>query len=517
MSGAGEDTILNSGSKVKIDAGAGNDSIHNYASNVTIDAGAGNNRITNDGDNFVSIVSGAGNDDVYNQGSRATIETGAGDDYIYNNYDGSSVTIDAGTGNDTIENLGDEVIISAGGGADWIYNYLSDSVTVDGSGSADFIINGAYFTLGGISVSISGGEGSDTIASNGSNSTILGDTGDDLIRNGYYYYQKGDYFYGRDYYEYYLDENYNGSKTFIDGGDGNDSIYSQGHDITMNGGTGDDYIDNDSENVLFTYKAGDGNDTIYGFENNDTLQISGSYSTQASGYSDVLVQIGSGSILLKYANGNKLNIVTVSGGEDTLPPNVDTLPAGISISGAVLTASTAFTGNEIHLANYSGVTKVNASALSRGVTIVGNAAKNSIKGGKGADTISGGGGNDTVSLGGGADVYVYTSGNDLIQDYVTGEDKIKLASASLTSSSISGSNVVLKTSVGNLTVKNGKGKSITVIDSRGTETTKIYPETSSDTLPAGITVKSATLTAGTAFTGSKIDLADYESTVTKES
>ncbi len=158
------------------------------------------------------------------------------------------------------------------------------------------------------------------------------------------------------------------------------------------------------------------------------------------------------------------------------------------------------------------MTKVNATALTSGVSIIGGSTNNSIKGGKGADTISGGTGNDTVSLGGGNDIYIYSGGNDLIQDYTAGADKIKLSGASITGASLSSSNVVFTTTNGKLTVKSGKGKNITVIDSKNNEATNIYPIS---TLPAGISIKSATLTATSAFTGSTIDLSNYASTVTK--
>ena len=271
--------------------------------------------------------------------------------------------------------------------------------------------------------------------------------------------------------------------------------------MTVNAGVGNDTIYSNGGSNVFLYQTGDGDDVIHGYDGYNEIQISGSsYSTTTAG-NDVIIQVGTGSISLVGAKDKTLNIKV----------GKDSLPAGISISGEILTASSVFSGEEIDLADYSSVTKVNATALTRGVTIVGSAAKNSMKGGKGADTISGGGGNDTVSLGGGADVYIYSSGNDLIQDYAAA-DKIKLASASITGSSLSGSDVVLKTSGGNLTVKNGKSKAITVIDASGNETTKTYPES---TLPVGISVSGAVLTAGVTFTGNKIDLADYASTVTK--
>ena len=147
----------------------------------------------------------------------------------------------------------------------------------------------------------------------------------------------------------------------------------------------------------------------------------------------------------------------------------------MTVKSGVMTIGAKFTDTAIDLAEYPSVKKVNAASLTAGIEIIGSSEANSIKAGKGADTIYGGAGNDTVSLGGGADVYVYSSGKDLIQDYKAGEDKIKIENGAITASSISSSNVVLTVGeYGTLTIKGGKGKDITVIDSDGNETTQKY-------------------------------------------
>ena len=70
----------------------------------------------------------------------------------------------------------------------------------------------------------------------------------------------------------------------------------------------------------------------------------------------------------------------------------------------------------------------------------------------------GGAGNNTLTGGKGNDIFVYEGGSDLIADYTTGQDKIKLASASITGAYLSSSNLILTTSSGNITVKSGKSK-----------------------------------------------------------
>ncbi len=372
------------------------------------------------------------------------------------------------SGNDTIISAkyeGAEVLyrntIKAGAGNDNIRVYLSILNEVYGEDGNDSI----YADIND-DITISGGNGNDTIIAEGDN------------------------------------------RASISGGSGNDYLSVSGGHQTINGGTGNDTIYGSSSNKLYQYASGDGNDIIYSFNSNDTIKITGGkYQTLKSG-SDLKVSVGSGSILLKDAASIAVNIDGTLDGGGT---SNETLPAGLSIKSSVLTASTKFTGSQINLADYNGVTKVNASALKNAVEIIGTAAANSIKGGKGADTLRGGTGNDTLTGGAGADVFISGGGNDFINDYKPGEDKI---SANYTSSSVKGSDVILTTSGGNLTIKGAKDKIVTFVD--GSE--KIfYGNISYSPLATGLKydAKKITLTADTKFTGSQINLENYLSTVTK--
>ena len=100
-------------------------------------------------------------------------------------------------------------------------------------------------------------------------------------------------------------------------------------------------------------------------------------------------------------------------------------------------------------------------------SIVGNAGNDKLYGGDGADTLKGGKGNDTLTGGAGKDVFIYTAGNDVIADYATG-DKISL-NASVSSVSVKGADATFKIGSNTLTVKNGKGKKIIFVDSKGKE------------------------------------------------
>ena len=197
------------------------------------------------------------------------------------------------------------------------------------------------------------------------------------------------------------------------------------------------------------------------------MQISGAkYSTTKSG-DDLIFTVGTGKITVVGGTNTTFNIEgTLDSGTDTTP--TDTLPVGISVKSGVLTTSTKFTGNEINLADYE-ATKVNASAMSKAVSIVGSDFNDSITGGNGADTISGGSGKNTLTGGNGKDIFVYESGNDIITDYKAGEDSIKI-SGKISQTSYKGKDVIFTIGDGTLTVKNSKGKEISVTDSSGTQT-----------------------------------------------
>ena len=341
-----------------------------------------------------------------------------------------NATISGAAGNDTITNSGNYVTISGGADNDSIKN------------------SGAYVT-------ISGDEGKDSINNSGANVRIYGNDGNDYIYNS-------------------------GNSVYIDAGAGNDTIHNTGKNVTIVGGAGGDNISLSSAatGTLIKYTAGDGDDSIYGFDSNDTLQISGeTFSTMQRG-SDILISLASGSLWLKSVTtpGKITGSVsgggtdTGSGGGDTTP--ADTTPAGWKITSTLATASLTSAANlDLTQAYGEKIKNVNGAKLTSGVVITGNDLNNSIKGGKGADLISGGAGNDTVSLGAGNDTYIYSSGNDLIQDYVAGADVIQIDTTEIeiTGVETSSTNIIYATSEGNLTVKGGKDKAISLIDADGNE------------------------------------------------
>ena len=167
-------------------------------------------------------------------------------------------------------------MIAENGGYNRIEN-LGDNVSIKGGTDDDTITNR------GNTISVSGGAGNDTISNDkggGLNSTLRGGAGDDLIINN------------------------GGDNVTILGGKGNDQIS----------------LSSDSKNNFIRYKAGDGNDTIWGITKDDTINVlAAGWTLKNSGRNDLKIvlhdakgKLIDGEIILKDAQGKK---VTVTRGE----------------------------------------------------------------------------------------------------------------------------------------------------------------------------------------------------------
>ena len=208
---------------------------------------------------------------------------------------------------------------------------------------------------------------------------------------------------------------------------GNDTIYSSGDNITIIGGKGYDSININGKNNLIQYALGDNNDTVIGFNTDDTLQITkGSYTTTKSG-NDFIVNVSTGKIILKNALADKSNSISI---QDSLG-NVVTYNDWKVWNGSI-------TGNIKNNVTLAGSKKADTIRNSSGenvlitgkagndlitnsgdnVKITGNAGRDSIYNGGSDVTIDGGTGNDYISNG---DYYSFSNvsinggaGNDTI-------------------------------------------------------------------------------------------------------
>ena len=310
----------------------------------------------------------------------------------------------------------------------------------------------------------------------------------------------------------------------IKGGKGNDIIVGGSGNDTVSLGSGEDtYVFTGGDDIIQDYAA-----------NADAIQIkvdgitasnaNKSVSSIASG-SNLVLKIGSaGNLTVTGGKGKDIALYDKNGDEITLDGGDITVPDGWTIDSAKkqLTATVKSGADDVDLTedDLETVEKVNGSKLTEGVLMKGNTRANSIKGGSGADTIYGGKGNDTVSLGGGSDLYIYTEGDDVIQDYRAGQDEIQFE-AKLQSASLKSANVVITTEEGTVTLLNAKGKVVSVYDSDGAyyEFTDVADfsgggDDELEDLPAGASLNSSknTVTLSTKFVGDTFDLSKYKDT-----
>ena len=263
----------------------GNDTIYvesDVTATYTTYLGAGND----------SYVGTAGNDLIYGRSGSDTISGMGGDDTIIPDGRLDVNDVAMGAGNDILDG-GSNNPVSAGGG-DWIsYAYMQDvlqGVTVNlGSGSAmaeghvDLFVNfehvmGSYGSdsiVGDIGDNyLSGGYGRDTLMGGIGNDTVEGGIGDDVLIAGNSIADANGFstmngtsdwvFYGNAISGVTVSL-YGPLDTAI-GGDGNDTLYGFEN---VYGSRFADSIYGDALNSIFN--GGAGNDTLYGMDGNDTL------------------------------------------------------------------------------------------------------------------------------------------------------------------------------------------------------------------------------------------------------
>ena len=98
---------------------------------------------------------------------------------------------------------------------------------------------------------------------------------------------------------------------YLNGKAGNDKIYGKAGNDTLIGGKGNDSLWGNAGADTFIYASGDGKDIIYGFDNSDMLQITGSFSTSYNkSKKEVYFKVGttSNAITLKNYSATSFNV-----------------------------------------------------------------------------------------------------------------------------------------------------------------------------------------------------------------
>ncbi len=294
-----------------------------------------------------------------------------------------------------------------------------DGATINALGDSDTITN-----IGGVNVSINGGNGNDSVWNWGFNTTINTGADDDYVWNDSSLTSISSGASNDTIWTSYYSQN-----VTIDSGKGNDSIEVESvNDVTIIGGNGNDTISlsSDEAKSFIQYKSGDGNDLIEGFNETSTLQIgngTGTYSTKKSD-DDIILTVGAGKITL--VGAADLSTLNIFGKEKD-----STLLAVTNATTSPVTA-----GSKVKL--------IDASKRTLAVKITGNALANSILGGSrndslygkaGNDTLIGGKGNDKLWGDAGADTFIYNLGDGYDTIYAfDNKDTLTLDSLDFTAS-----------------------------------------------------------------------------------
>ena len=338
------------------------------------------------------------------------------------------------------------------------------------------------------SARVNGTNENDLLVARGDKVTVLGCSGMDTLTA----YGEGDSLSGGAGSDY-LFVGENAHKTVLNGGAGADYLIARGNRVTVIGGTGNDSIHLQGNREVLRYSGGDGKDGVRGYNSTDAIQIlsADSFTSAASG-SDVVLKVGKGSICLFDTETSAVNL-TVKGNAK----------ANVLKAGAVNAKLYGMSGNDTLVGSKSND------------TLDGGTGNDSLVGGAGNDYLRGDAGTDTLVGGTGKDTFAYAAGEgkDIIKDYETGKDVIKLIKGTITGKKAKGKDVILSVGSGSMTLKNAVGKKITVVDANGNKSV-LKPVVNSLPNHAKYTSKAAKqVNLGSAYAGTTFNAGLYADSI----
>ena len=408
-------TITDSGTYKIAESFTGTVAIDNTTS-VTIEGSTNDNKIYNYGGSDVSIDSGAGDDSIYNSGSNVTINGGAGDDTIVGRFWDSSV--DGGAGSDIISMSGDvdRATISGGTGDDTVYfdNYDGLNLYKYASGDGNDIIynfntrdtlqidggTGAYSTqVSGSDIIVTVGEGMITLSGAATLSSIT------INETRIYPPQPVLLTPYADNYS----NTVNGATIQALGGD--DTIYNSGSEVLFKYYTGDGNDSIIGFNDTSTLEIGDGTGIYSTVQSGDDIIVSVD--------SNKITLKGAATLqTLNIIGEEKEEVPTVIFNNRTKSP----VTVGSAYQNADATARTTaikITGNAQDNSIVGGTANDTIDGgkgddIIYGGTgndsLVGNAGSDELYGEAGNDTLRGNNGNDTLTGGEGSDMFLCGAG-----------------------------------------------------------------------------------------------------------
>jgi hypothetical protein len=155
-----------------------------------------------------------------------------------------------------------------------------------------------------------------------------------------------------------------------------------------------------------------------------------------------------------YSVGNEVRTIWDAGGTDTLDVSGSTTNTVVDLNDGAFSSTG---GQDNNIAIAFGATIENAVGSAQNDVIIGNEADNWIDGGAGNDMFTGGAGLDTYAFGTGW-------GQDTIEDYTVGEDRLDFSGTGLTLEDL-----LITAANGNTTISDGEN-SVTLTGIDGTET-----------------------------------------------
>lgn len=403
---AGNDTLIGNGGDDYFDMSTGGTS---SPGNDSIDGGAGTDSVDYDGYARSALVANlaagsvtGGGDGGTGSATLVSIERfigGGFDDRITGS--GVAEYLDGRAGSDTIDGgLGSDTLVGGAGTDSFIFSTApgaanADSISDFASGADKIRLDGSVMTAVGASGDFAAGDARFYAAAGASGGN---DADDRVVFNT----TTGELYYD-------ADGSGAGAAQLIATVSGSAVVAT---DIAVDNGTapppppppgGGQVIDGTSGNDSLV--GGEGNDTISGLAGNDTL---------IGNAGDDSLDGGSGADSMNGGLGNDIYVVS-SGDVLSDAGGIDTVmsPVSWAISGAfenlTFTGTAAVGGSGNYLAN----------------RIEGNSAANSLRPREGNDTVTGGGGADSFEF----VTALGPSNVDLITDFVSGVDKLKLDDA----------------------------------------------------------------------------------------
>ncbi|MBR4904286.1 MAG: hypothetical protein IKZ53_06415 [Selenomonadaceae bacterium] len=368
------------------------DALTNYPNLVTIDGSA------------VSSIKILGNDNsnkIIASSNGSTLNGGKGTDTLVGGTGADVFVYEKNGGNDVIQNYGEGDKISLG--SDVVISDVttnsngatvkvgSNSITVKNNSAITFTANGIDSLFNG-SVFVKGD--SVTLPATFAKAYALGATIKDVDGSAL---------------KSLIKITGNDKANNIIGGTGADTLEGLSGNDTLTGGNGSD---------LFIYS--DGEDVITDYATADKISVDSELA-----YSDY--SINGNDVILSYGMGDSLKIVDGKGKAITFAGKTSTVNIykDNGIFNSNNTSVTLASAEKTFAADDKLVT-IDGSAAS-GVSILGNDKTNKIIAGSNGSTLKGGKNNDTLVGGSGADIFVYEKGdgNDVIQNYGSG-DKVSL-------------------------------------------------------------------------------------------